>query len=156
MKTLHIVFICLLLFVLYKIISGSYEYFSIVYNDPPIEPTFFDRTTGTMMTGVEFSQPLKWEDNTKGQDAYKGSFDTNYFLDDGNEGKSGLLFNLCDKSCCMPQYPLPFNLEDNGILAGGDYVGSNYTCNNSWQSAGCVCMTKEQKEFLENRGGNTY
>ena len=38
-----------------------------------------------------------------------------YFLDDGNNGNSGVHDNLCSKLCCGQQYPVPFkyNYEDD-------------------------------------------
>jgi len=36
----------------------------------------------------------------------------------------------------------------------GEFVPSPYSCNNAWQDSGCVCMTKNQKDFLASRGGN--
>ena len=69
---------------------------------------------------------------------------------------SGLIHNMCSKACCSAQYPLPFKLKIDPMLAESkeEYYPSNYTCNNGWQDAGCVCMTVQQRESLDNRGGN--
>ena len=153
MKFITIIFIVVVILLFIKIISNSYEAFSINYKDELMNVPYFDKNTGTLMAGSEFikSQIIPNES----QDAYRGSFEANYFLDDGANNEMGLNFNMCDKSCCMPQYPTSFKLKDNGILDGNEtYVGSNYVCNNSWQDAGCVCMPKKTRDFLNDRGNN--
>lgn len=63
----------------------------------------------------------------------------------------GLLHSKCSKSCCSPQYPVP-HVKQEPIPEG--FVHSSYKCNNSWEDAGCLCMTTDQHELLSNRGGN--
>jgi hypothetical protein len=77
-------------------------------------------------------------------------------LDDGNNGDNGLLYAPCSMACCTPQYPPPFKTGcDKEICGNKDkYVPTNYKCNNAWQNTGCLCMTKEQSDFLASRGGN--
>ena len=70
-----------------------------------------------------------------------------------------LNFGLCSKSCCTQQYPLPFSLPadkfvQQAIAEGKEFVPSNYTCNNSWQDTGCMCMTKKDAKLLSARGMN--
>ena len=79
-----------------------------------------------------------------------------YFLDDGAEGRMSIHHNLCSKSCCSEQYPLPFKLpEDPYVMANKDkFVPSNYFCSNNAQDSGCLCLSKEQDDFLYDRGGN--
>lgn len=64
----------------------------------------------------------------------------------------------CSQSCCSPQYPTPFKLNnDEDTCANKDkFVASNLMCNNEWQDTGCMCLTEKQSEFLETRGGNAY
>ncbi len=92
--------------------------------------------------------PYKYKNATYGD---------NYFIDDGGDGTLGLQSSLCSKSCCIPQYPLPFDLPEDELLKNSniEYVQSNYTCNNGFQDTGCLCMTKEQSHFLNSRGGNS-
>jgi hypothetical protein len=79
-----------------------------------------------------------------------------YLLDDGNNGKSGLQHNMCDKMCCSAQYPVPFELSNNQNLCDlNDVVPSNLMCNNAWQDSGCLCLTKKQADFLSKRGDNS-
>ena len=77
-------------------------------------------------------------------------------LDDGLEGDAGLLYAPCSTSCCTPQYPPPFKVsEDKNVCMNKDkYVPSGYKCNNAWNNSGCLCMTKQQSNFLASRGGN--
>lgn len=77
-------------------------------------------------------------------------------LDDGLEGDAGLLYAPCSTSCCTPQYPPPFKVsdDDNLCMNKDKYVPSSYKCNNAWNNSGCLCMTKQQSNFLSSRGGN--
>lgn len=104
-------------------------------------------------------------DNSKDEDndmnipyRYKNAtYGNNYFIPDGGNGTLGLTSNLCSKSCCFPQYPLPFEMPVDPLLCNSEeeFVPSSYTCNNGIQDTGCLCMTKEQSQFLGRRGGNT-
>lgn len=79
-----------------------------------------------------------------------------YFLDDGADGKYSVQHNLCSKSCCSPQWPTPFKLDNDPYIEKNKdkYAPSNMYCNNSFQDSGCLCMTKEQSKFIYNRGDN--
>jgi len=79
-------------------------------------------------------------------------------LDDGMNGNAGLNFNLCSKSCCSPQYPTPFPMPADPLVCSSEqeFVPTSYTCNNAWQDSGCLCMTKQQALFLNNRGNNGH
>jgi hypothetical protein len=92
--------------------------------------------------------PWATSDNSYGQVDY---------LDDGAMGAAGLNFNLCSKSCCAPQYPPPFDVPEDHFVANSkdNFVTNNYTCNNGMQDTGCLCMTKEQANFQNSRGGNS-
>lgn len=77
-------------------------------------------------------------------------------LDDGMNANAGLNYNLCSKSCCSQQYPVPFSLGTDPLVCGSEdeFVPTSYTCNNGWQDTGCLCMTKDQALFLNKRGNN--
>jgi hypothetical protein len=79
-----------------------------------------------------------------------------FFLDDGADGKYTITSNLFSKSCCSAQYPVPFHLKDDPYVAENksNYVGSNYFGSNSFEDSGCLCLNKQQGQFLYNRGGN--
>ncbi len=68
----------------------------------------------------------------------------------------GFLLNKCSKACCMSQWPLPFKMPvEKEVCDGNDnFVTSNYFCNNANSDAGCLCMTKDQKNVIETRGHN--
>jgi hypothetical protein len=36
-----------------------------------------------------------------------------------------------------------------------EFVPSNYMCNNGWQDSGCLCLKKDQADFINSRGINT-
>jgi len=82
--------------------------------------------------------------------------DNYYLLDDGANGMMSIRNNLCSPSCCSDQYPTSFKLrpDENVCASKGNFVPSSYMCNNSYQDSGCLCMTKEQSNFLSTRGGN--
>ena len=97
------------------------------------------------------------DDDLKIPYRYKNAtYGDNYFLDDGGDGTLGLISSFCSKSCCTDQYPLPFEMPDDKLIknSGIKYVQTNYTCNNGFQDTGCLCMTKEQSDFLKSRGRN--
>lgn len=83
-----------------------------------------------------------------------------YFLDDGANNEMSIENNLCSRSCCSQQWPTPFKQAydpyvcSNGNGSNADYIPSQIFCNNSFQDAGCLCLTKKQGQFLYNRGGN--
>lgn len=91
----------------------------------------------------------------KPMDFNNASFGDNYFIDVGEVGTS-LSNAMCSKSCCSPQYPLPFSLPTDKMVcnSGEKYVSSGITCNNGWQDTGCLCMTEDQANFLATRGKN--
>ena len=102
-------------------------------------------------------------ENFNSNDKYPWEYNKNNFgnaniLDDGEKGNAGLHFNLCSPLCCSPQYPLPFLLESDEMLCNNKdkFVPSTYTCSNTSQNAGCLCMTQDQADFLSKRGGNSF
>ncbi|ARF09863.1 hypothetical protein Indivirus_4_35 [Indivirus ILV1] len=84
--------------------------------------------------------------------------DSYYFLDDGANGEMSVQNNLCSKSCCSAQWPTPFKQKSDPYvcdgLKNGKYVPSRMMCSNTFQDAGCLCLTKDQGQFLYNRGRN--
>jgi hypothetical protein len=123
--------------------------------DPPIQPRVYDRLTGQITDASEFIQlPKEIYPTTGGAPVVNYGFVQK--LDDGYNGEMGLNYNMCSKACCSPQYPPPFALESDAMVESmkDKFVPNNYACNNAWNNAGCVCMTKEQRSYLESRGGN--
>ena len=117
----------------------------------------FDANTRSITAASEFvGMPEEilpaWGQNTIGGYGYDMA------LDDGNYGNSGVQYNLCSKSCCTPQYPPPFMLPVDALVSQSKdkFVTSSYTCNNSWQNSGCLCLREKQAEFLNGRGKNKY
>jgi len=119
----------------------------------PIKPQVLDAGSGTIMAGSELVPAQLLSPWYK---AYTGEQKNHYLLDDGADGAAGLQFNMCSKSCCGEQYPLPFKMPVDSAVCDNkqEFVPSNYMCNNAWQDSGCVCMTKGQSELLGSRGGN--
>jgi hypothetical protein len=127
------------------------------YKQPEVAPgiTLYDRHTGSVVSGSEFVG-LPNEIEPANGDATVPNYGAVDRLDDGYNGAGGLNYNVCSKSCCGPQYPPPFGLEEDEYVAKhkGDFVPNDYMCNNAWNNSGCVCMTKDQREYISSRGHN--
>jgi len=123
-------------------------------NDIPIQPTEVMPNIYTVMSGSGYVPPkevvMPW-----GDDMYE-KYGKNDNLDDGENGNMGLSTNLCSPACCSEQWPTPHKLPHDKFICGNKdkYQPSNYFCNNSYQSSGCLCLKKSQAEFLANRGNN--
>jgi hypothetical protein len=80
-------------------------------------------------------------------------------LDDGSMGNMGLNFNMCSKSCCSTNsvWPAPHSMtpDDFVLMSDKEFVPSSYSCSNSYQDAGCICLTKDQSRFMRSRGNNS-
>lgn len=74
-----------------------------------------------------------------------------------NIGDNGLNFNLCSPACCSDQWPLPFKTPVDTMTCQNkdEFVPTSYFCNNGWQNSGCLCLRKDQNDFLTSRGYNT-
>ena len=81
----------------------------------------------------------------------EGDIVTDMIVDPRVENAS-LLNSQCSPDCCDKQWPTPFNVKRDPSVCGKDFVPSNYTCNNSWNNAGCLCMTRDASDVLNNRG----
>jgi hypothetical protein len=61
---------------------------------------------------------------------------------------------ICSKQCCkFTQWPVPFNTK-NPIISDtilDNFIPSNFSCNLG-NSSGCVCVTKEDYNYLANHG----
>jgi len=123
--------------------------------EPQHSPVLYDRHTGLVTAASEFvglPDEIMPAWGTESVANY-GQVDR---LDDGYNGAMGLNYNMCSKSCCGPQYPPPFKLEEDVMVEKNKdkFVPNNYSCNNAWNNTGCVCMTKKQHEYIGSRGGN--
>jgi len=66
--------------------------------------------------------------------------------------------NKCSKDCCgLSQWPVPNDMLSGNIPAEelGNYIPSNFSCNRGDNiGSGCVCMTKNDLNYLTNHGNN--
>jgi len=63
--------------------------------------------------------------------------------------------NICSRHCCKyTQWPVSFNTTDpeNDSKLFKDYIGTNLSCNGGPDGGGCVCVNKEDYEYLSNHG----
>ena len=78
---------------------------------------------------------------------------TNYGDVEGNDNNIIKIDeNRCSRECCKhSQWPIAHDLVPK---VGSEYVGSNMSCN--WgQGSGCVCLKKNDFDYLSTRGNNT-
>jgi len=130
--------------------NGSYPLAPANY--PPVntfKPAYYEPELGILTSASDFiGMPTEvipaWTD------------DINDPKTNQKRGNQGLGYSMCSKSCCSPQYPPPFSLPKDDLVlnSGQEFVGTSYACSNTWQDAGCLCMTKEQGKFLDSHGGN--
>jgi hypothetical protein len=65
--------------------------------------------------------------------------------------------NMCSKQCCNhSQWPVPHDAKSGPISKEklANYIGTNLTCNFG-EGSGCLCVTKDDFNYLANRGGNS-
>jgi hypothetical protein len=66
--------------------------------------------------------------------------------------------NICSPSCCINSgWPVPNELKSNDIPEKDmkNYIPTNYSCNfGSNNGSGCVCLKKNDLDYLGSRGGN--
>ena len=64
--------------------------------------------------------------------------------------------NICSKQCCKHvQWAVPIDNITKEVPNKDleNYIGSNLSCN-SGSGSGCLCMTKDNFNYLANRGSN--
>ena len=64
--------------------------------------------------------------------------------------------NICSKQCCKHvQWSVPHDAKTKDISDKEleNYIGTNLSCNFG-SGSGCLCMTKDNFNYLANRGSN--
>jgi len=134
-----------------------------------IQPPNYDAYSNLIEGGSLFiPQPVYYD--TQGQEVQlgkiNGTSDTNVIerKNGGIEyeqmqgiGDNGMNFNQCSPACCSDQWPVPFKIPVDKMTCGSqdEFVPTSYMCDNGWQNAGCLCMKKDQNDFLVSRGFNS-
>jgi hypothetical protein len=120
------------------------------FNPRLMQPQISEQVIDDNFIPLPQNADYPWNKNT-------GNYGETDILDDGAMGNLSTSFNMCSKSCCSSQWPVPFSLtpDDFVLMSDKEFVASPYTCNNGWQDAGCLCLTKEQSRFLRHRGNNS-
>ncbi len=65
--------------------------------------------------------------------------------------------NFCSPQCCKHvQWPVPHDAKTGPIPKDqlDKYIGTNFSCNFG-NSSGCLCIDKDDFNYLANRGGNS-
>ena len=79
------------------------------------------------------------------------------YLNNTNAPTVKLDQNMCSKQCCkFTNWPVPDDLTEKTIPEDQlkNYVGSNFSCNFG-QGSGCLCVTKDDMNYLASHGGNS-
>lgn len=121
-----------------------------------IQPPLYNAYDDTIQSGSLFiPQPEYY--NTQGEKIILGDVNQPGSSGPTDIGDNGLNFNLCSKSCCSDQWPVPFKMPVDKMTCGNtdEFVPSNYFCNNGWQDSGCLCLKKDQADFVNSRGQNS-
>ena len=80
----------------------------------------------------------------------KENLDNNNKITNSEYNKFKLDLQPCSYNCCKHiQWPLPKELDKNN--PNNDYISSNFFCNNG-KGSGCVCLNKNNLNFLSNKG----
>ncbi|ARF09324.1 hypothetical protein Catovirus_2_273 [Catovirus CTV1] len=126
-----------------------------IYEEPRVPVEYVNLENGTIMAGKEFI-PQDTVIPAWGEQYGVAETLDNNDLSDGQGGSFTLSNNICSPSCCANQYPTPFEIPYDSFVCNNkdELKPSNYVCNNSWQNAGCMCVTKAQEKYLYDRGGN--
>lgn len=143
--TIYLIFIIVILLLIYYYnnLNNPYE---IIDVQEDFDHLSDKKNTTNINENVDINKPIEINN---------ASYGDNYFIDIGEPGLS-LSNAMCSKSCCSPQYPIPFSLPTDKMVCESNekYVPSGITCNNGWQDTGCLCMTEKQAVFLATRGQN--
>jgi hypothetical protein len=65
--------------------------------------------------------------------------------------------NMCSTQCCNhSQWPVPHDAKTGPIPKDklNNYIGTNFSCNFG-NGSGCLCVTKDDFNYLADRGGNS-
>jgi hypothetical protein len=120
-----------------------------------IQPPSYDAYTDTIQSGSDFIPQAMYYD-TEGNLVKEGK-KTTYGRKEKGLGDEGMNFNLCSPACCSDQWPVPFSVPVDKMTCQSEdeFVPTSYFCNNGWQDSGCLCLKKEQSDFIDSRGLNS-
>ena len=114
--------------------EGKSNNFELTQSDMPIHPLKYEPELGLITAASDFvglpsTIMPPWGENIN-------DYGKSEILDDGAMGNAGFGFNMCSKSCCSPQYPPPFALPTDDLVAKSKskFVPSSYACNNGWDN----------------------
>lgn len=124
--------------------------------------SFADPNSGAPMIGAAYPNIFEYrsyDDIKYASPTKNGLVPANYYyLSDGQNDEMDVSFNMCSKSCCSKQYPTPFDSDDANdkfVNANRDlFVPNPMYCYDGSNNAGCLCLSKDQANFIYNRGGN--
>ena len=77
------------------------------------------------------------------------------FVDTSNTGINKIDTKRCSTNCCKyTQWPVPFNTggidADNAKMDYSNIVSSNFSCSGSGTGSGCLCVNKDDMNYLSN------
>ena len=77
------------------------------------------------------------------------------FVDTSNTNINKIDTKRCSTNCCKyTQWPVPFNTggidADNAKIDYSNIVSSNFSCSGSGTGSGCLCVNKDDMNYLSN------
>ena len=77
------------------------------------------------------------------------------FVDTSNKDINKIDTKRCSINCCKyTQWPVPFNITgidaDNANIDYSNIVSSNFSCTGSGTGSGCLCVNKDDINYLSN------
>lgn len=83
--------------------------------------------------------------------------DTPQIINNSNSNITKLDKNICSKQCCkFDVWPAPFNTVNPNIDPAvlDNFIGTNLNCNYGPDGGGCLCVTKNDFNYIANHGQN--
>jgi len=96
------------------------------------------------------------ENNTI-KNTYTEQFDNYEIINNKNIPIAKIDKNICSKQCCKFEvWQPPFIVKNPNVdsIFMNKFIGTNLSCGNGPESGGCVCVTKNDFNYIANHGQN--
>ncbi len=125
-------------------------------------PSFFEAFENTTTTPTSVAPTTTTPTVAKTSEpeaALLGQIYANPFDDSMNKDVNKIDTKRCSRNCCkQTQWPVPFNTEsvdvDNAKIDYSNIVPNNFSCSGGGTGSGCLCVTKDDMNYLSNHFKN--